>query len=77
MLGENLDLSSDGPLPDRRQAGEARLFVGIHFACCDVYARIYLNPPGTAYVGNCPRCLGKLEIRIGPGGTDTRFFTVY
>lgn len=52
-----------------------RRFVGIHFVCCDVYARIYINRSGTAYSGNCPRCAKRIDLKIGPGGTDQRFFT--
>lgn len=54
-----------------------RNFVGIHFACCDVYSRIYLAADRAAYQGNCPRCAKPVLIRVGPGGTDSRFFTAY
>ena len=80
MPGENLDLSSDVPHPvePALAAGDTRPFLGIRFACCDVYARVYLNRDGTAYQGACPRCLIKrVSILVGPGGTSDRFFTVY
>jgi hypothetical protein len=88
MPGDYLDLSSE-PKEERNEcdaaAGEseaqsrrgARRFVGIHFACCDVYSRVYVNRQETAYVGHCPRCMKRVELKIGPGGTDARFFTAY
>jgi len=86
MAGERLDLSSDpdGDAPDRQAAGDApgetrelRRFVGVTFACCGVYARVYVNQERTAYEGNCPRCAKRITLKIGPGGTDSRFFTAY
>jgi hypothetical protein len=76
MPGEHLDLSSDFEFsPPTSEAG-GRSFVGIRFVCCDVYTRIYINRSRTAYQGACPRCARAVELRIGPGGTDARFFTV-
>jgi hypothetical protein len=76
MAGENIDLSSSPSIAsDPTEANaSSRPFVGINFTCCDVYARIYLNRDRTGYVGHCPRCARKVELRIGPGGTDRRFF---
>jgi hypothetical protein len=74
MVGEHLDLS-DGGAP--RAAGGTscgRRFVGVHFICCDVYTRVYINRDDTAYEGNCPKCAKRVRLRIGPGGTDARFF---
>ena len=77
MAGENLDLSSGEDPEMARPPSGPRRFVGIHFACCDVYTRIYVNREGTAYQGNCPKCSKPVRIRIGPGGTDCRFFRAY
>ena len=51
-----------------------RPYIGVKFECCKVYIRIYLNKAGTAYVGHCPRCAAKIEIKVGPGGSDSRFW---
>ena len=73
MAGEHLDLSSDGPEPANESTG--RPFVGMHFACCGVYARLYINRAGTGYEGHCPRCGRPARVLIGPNGSDSRFFT--
>lgn len=52
-----------------------RKFLGVVFECCRVYARVYINREQTAYQGGCPRCGKRVEVKIGPGGTQTRFFT--
>ncbi len=48
-------------------------FLGIFFACCNIYGRIY-NYSGKQYEGKCPRCLGRLTVRVGSGGVSNRFF---
>jgi len=58
-----------------RPAQRQRPWVGILFECCGVYARVYRDRDGTAYRGRCPRCLQEVTLRVGPGGTDARFFT--
>ena len=78
MVGEHLDVT-DGPDGENRPGGarptDSRRFVGVHFTCCDVYTRVYLNREATAYEGNCPKCAKRVRLRIGPGGTNARFFT--
>ncbi len=55
---------------------KAKEFIGIHFRCCNVYGRVYKNKAGTAYVGWCPRCMRKVEAKVGRDGqgTDQRIF---
>jgi hypothetical protein len=77
MVGDHLDLSSEPPSPGNEHKPLGRPFLGVQFACCGVYARIYRNAAATAYVGHCPRCTRRLQVEIGPGGSNQRFFTVY
>lgn len=51
-----------------------RPYVGIFFTCCKVYSRIYLNKQGTAFVGWCPKCAAKVEMKVSPTGSTSRFF---
>ena len=53
-----------------------KIFIGVTFKCCNVYARIYLNDAGTAYEGICPRCYKKRVVVkvVEKGGTKARFF---
>lgn len=78
MSDGHLDLSSDpGPCTPPEGARSGRRFVGIRFACCEVYTRVYVNRTQTAYEGRCPRCARLVRLRIGPDGTDARLFTAY
>lgn len=52
-------------------------YLCINFKCCSTYGRIYKNKTGTAYIGRCPRCLRTIQIPIGEGGTNQRFFNAY
>ncbi len=65
----------NNPSPDHLQ-GQPRAFLGVNFAACRVYGRLYKNREGTAYVGRCPRCGKLVQVPIGAHGTNQRFFIV-
>ncbi len=48
--------------------------LGVFFRCCRVYAYAYLNKQGTAFVGWCPKCASKIEMKVSPTGSTSRFF---
>lgn len=56
---------------------EPNPFLGIQFANCGIYTRIYRNKEKTMYVGRCPKCMMPVRVKIGEGGTDSRFFKYY
>jgi hypothetical protein len=62
---------------DQEKAAVGRPYLGVQFACCGVYVRIYRNAEATAYDGHCPRCGKAVHFLIGADGTDHRQFVVY
>lgn len=51
-----------------------RPYIGVHFRCCNVYARIYRRVDAAVYEGRCPRCLRPLRVGVGSGGVEQRIF---
>jgi hypothetical protein len=66
-------MSSDSKLKATERKKKPHL--GVIFKCCRVYSRLYLNKKGDAFVGWCPKCAAKLEIKVSPTGSRQRFFT--
>jgi hypothetical protein len=52
-----------------------RPHINMYFACCNAYARVYLNHDGTAYAGHCPKCARPVRVRVGRGGSGSKFWT--
>lgn len=72
--GMHIDIVDSGePAPAQDPVGQP--WVGIRFECCGVYSRVYRDRDGKAYEGRCPKCLKRVCLRVGPGGTRARFFT--
>lgn len=73
---------ADDPAPPSSRSGssstsppsEARPWIGVHFECCGIYARIYRRPDSPVYAGQCPRCLARITARVGADGTPQRLF---
>ncbi len=75
MDPSHLDISNDPKPADSSQGQRSpRPFLGIRFKCCRTYGRIYRNEDRTMYVGQCPKCRGKVSVPIGRGGIGARFF---
>ncbi|TWU25536.1 hypothetical protein Pla144_27420 [Bythopirellula polymerisocia] len=73
--GKYLDLSTERANNVVSSSASVKPFLGVNFACCGVYSRVYPNADRTAYAGHCPRCARRVRFEIGPGGSDSRFFT--
>lgn len=62
------------PDPPPARPAEPRPYICIYFECCGVYDRVYRPPDRPQYHGRCPKCLREVHVRVGPEGTDARFF---
>jgi hypothetical protein len=68
--------SGAAPTDPPSETSTSRPFISVHFACCNVYLRIYRTPDGAVYRGHCPRCAKSVNFQVGQGGTDARIFRV-
>ncbi len=59
---------------DRPAERKPKPFIGVKFDCCNVYMRIRLNRVGTAFVGWCPRCTKRVEVKVAKSGSSNPFF---
>jgi hypothetical protein len=71
-----LDLSSADVPSSSEKPSAKRPYISVRFACCGVYQRIYRSADGARYEGHCPKCAKPVRFKVGPGGTDARFFVV-
>jgi hypothetical protein len=53
-----------------------RPFLSVHFACCNVYLRLYRAEGAAEYTGRCPRCAKSVRFPVAQGGTHARAFRV-
>ena len=58
----------------REGAPAAKPFLMIWFRCCETYGRLPKASDGSCYEGRCPKCLAKLTVPVGDGGTRRRMF---
>jgi len=64
----------DTEMAKEKTDSEGRKYIGMYFKCCNVYTRIYKSRLGDRYVGFCPKCGAKVQLMIGAGGVNDRFF---
>lgn len=59
------------------ESNGGRPWLAMHWRCCNVYSRVYRNRQGDAYHGHCPKCAKPIHVKVGPGGTSSRFFEAW
>ncbi len=65
-------------MTEMKDTPEELPWLGIRWACCNVYNRVYRRPEVMMYLAHCPKCLRKLKIRVDPkSGTRSRFFVAH
>ena len=56
------------------KTGRKKEFIGVIFKCCNKYSRIYFDDDKSSFLGWCPKCGAKMEVRVSPRGSRSRFF---
>lgn len=52
-----------------------RVWVSVHFRCCNVYQRVYFARGAVEAVGRCPSCLREIRFRLDENAEPGRFFS--
>lgn len=76
MVGGAHPTTMTHPPPNNTPGDSPKPFLGVKFACCGAYTRIYRHCAGATYRGRCPRCGTPVTFKVGEGGTSSRFFIV-
>lgn len=77
-LDSGADPTTPAASPQQGGATSGRPFLRVHFACCNVYLRIYRSEsPTPHYAGACPKCARTVRFTISSTGSASRDFTVY
>jgi hypothetical protein len=71
---DRLRAQQDAAAPTPTPAPVSKPFLMIWFRCCSTYARLPKSADGLSYSGRCPKCLAKLDVPVGEGGTNRRMF---
>jgi hypothetical protein len=71
-----LDVSARESNASDTASRATRAFIGVHFACCGVYRRVYRDAGDPSYIARCPLCGRELVFRVGAAGTNARAFVV-
>lgn len=58
------------------QNPRGRPWLGVNFVCSGMYQRVYRDLNGDRYLARCPRCGKTITFKVGPGGSNQRFFDV-
>jgi hypothetical protein len=56
---------------DKRGREAERPWIGVHFECCGIYARVYRDVSADRYESRCPKCAAPITIRVSPDGVST------